>query len=561
MLFDELYKFSDGTLTRLLSSLEDITKNIDMEYLPKRRWSTLEKKRAHFMIKDINKLLKERRIMRKHPSDIIRNEDGNPALANIKQAHGRYSRRLVQLIPDVSRFIAACSYSTDIYKDSMKAQLKDETSVVGSSKPKCPNNKMVTLAEYEGVDNSFTVDTTLDSVVDVESIVEEVVGPDEEAYLVVRQALSNAPDQGGNLQHEAIFHTRCTIAQKVCTVIIDGGKGIRVSHRTLLSLSIGSSYAEEIWCDVIPMDACHLNDLLDELHGATVFSKVDLRSGYHQIRIYEGDEWKTAFKIKEGLYEWESRLMKERFKPSGIGRFLKLFNKFEASMDWPPSTGVFVKNFSTLVAPMTEITKLRQFVWNPQAHAAFEELKKLLSSTLVLALSCFDEVFEVECDVSVVGIRAVLSQLGRPIANFSEKLNDTKRRYTTYDKEFYAIVRALDHWQHYLISKEFILHSDHEALKYIQGQHKLQPRHAKWVEYLQAFTFTIKHKSGKLNKGADALSRKYALINSLQAKVMGLELLKHDYSSDLDFEEMFSSCQNHATGKYHLYNGFLLRGQ
>nr|GEU56324.1 hypothetical protein [Tanacetum cinerariifolium] len=61
---DELYKFSDGTLTRLISSLEDITKNIDKEYLPKRTWSTLEKKRAYFMIKDINKLLKERRMMR-----------------------------------------------------------------------------------------------------------------------------------------------------------------------------------------------------------------------------------------------------------------------------------------------------------------------------------------------------------------------------------------------------------------------------------------------------------------------------------------------------------------
>ncbi|GJV91452.1 hypothetical protein Tco_1539265 [Tanacetum coccineum] len=69
---DELYKFSDGTLTRLLSLFEDITMNIDIEYLPKRRWSNLEKKRAHFMIKkrahfmikDINKLLKERRMMR-----------------------------------------------------------------------------------------------------------------------------------------------------------------------------------------------------------------------------------------------------------------------------------------------------------------------------------------------------------------------------------------------------------------------------------------------------------------------------------------------------------------
>nr|GEV19530.1 hypothetical protein [Tanacetum cinerariifolium] len=56
----ELYKFSDGTLTRLLTSLEDINKNIHMRYLPKRRWSSLEKKRSHFMIKEINKLLKER---------------------------------------------------------------------------------------------------------------------------------------------------------------------------------------------------------------------------------------------------------------------------------------------------------------------------------------------------------------------------------------------------------------------------------------------------------------------------------------------------------------------
>ncbi|GKC46844.1 hypothetical protein Tco_1064566, partial [Tanacetum coccineum] len=64
MCSDELYKFCDGTLTRLISSLKDITKNIDTQYLLKRRWSTLKKKRAYFMIKDINKLLKERRMMR-----------------------------------------------------------------------------------------------------------------------------------------------------------------------------------------------------------------------------------------------------------------------------------------------------------------------------------------------------------------------------------------------------------------------------------------------------------------------------------------------------------------
>ncbi|GKC17390.1 hypothetical protein Tco_1014172 [Tanacetum coccineum] len=72
---DKLYKFSDGTLTRLLSSLEDITKNIDMEYLPKRRWSTLEKKRVHFMIKDINKLLKERRVMRSLEKFVVKHAE------------------------------------------------------------------------------------------------------------------------------------------------------------------------------------------------------------------------------------------------------------------------------------------------------------------------------------------------------------------------------------------------------------------------------------------------------------------------------------------------------
>ena len=66
-----------------------------------------------------------------------------------------------------------------------------------------------------------------------------------------------------------------------------------------------------------------------------------------------------------------------------------------------------------------------------------------------------------------MGIGGVLTQKGKPLAFFSEKLRDSRRKYSTYDKEFYAIVRCIKYWSPYLVASEFILHSDHETLKYI----------------------------------------------------------------------------------------------
>ena len=103
---------------------------------------------------------------------------------------------------------------------------------------------------------------------------------------------------------------------------------------------------------------------------------------------------------------------------------------------------------------------------------------------------------------------------------------------------------------------KFILYSDHEALKFIQGQHKLNPRHAKWVEYLQAFHFVIHHKSGHLTKGADALSRRYLL----DSRVLGFELIKELYPKDEDFKETFEVCSRHPHGPFHIEEGFLFKG-
>ena len=106
----------------------------------------------------------------------------------------------------------------------------------------------------------------------------------------------------------------------------------------------------------------------------------------------------------------------------------------------------------------------------------------------ILGLLDFFKVFEVDCDASQVGIGGVLNQ-GHPISHFSEKLNDAKQKYSTYDKEFYALIQALRHWHHYLMSKEFVLYTDHEALKYSNSQRKLNYRHGKWVSFLQSYNF------------------------------------------------------------------------
>ena len=108
----------------------------------------------------------------------------------------------------------------------------------------------------------------------------------------------------------------------------------------------------------------------------------------------------------------------------------------------------FTRRFSFLATPITEVLKGTKFVWTPQDQKSFEELKDNLTHVTVLALPCFDKVFEVECDASRVGIGVVLIQEERPLTYFSEKLSDARWRYSTYDKEFFAIIRALEHWTH-----------------------------------------------------------------------------------------------------------------
>ena len=141
-------------------------------------------------------------------------------------------------------------------------------------------------------------------------------------------------------------------------------------------------------------------------------------------------------------------------------------------MVWLVFTKMFIKNFSVVCNVMTETMRgdKKEFKWTHGADKSFETLKQKVVELLVLAFPNFNKVFQVECDVSGNAIGVVLCQEGKPVAFFSEKLNDAKRKYFVYDQEFYAIVQALKKWRHYLIRKEFVFYIDHKALQYLGSQ-------------------------------------------------------------------------------------------
>ena len=164
-----------------------------------------------------------------------------------------------------------------------------------------------------------------------------------------------------------------------------------------------------------------------------------------------------------------------------------------------------------------------------EAERSFQLLKKKVSEKPMLVQPNFNKPFQVRCDASGKTIGAVLSQDDRPIAYFSENLNGEKHKYSSYDQEFYAIVQALKKWRHYLMSGEFVLYTNNHALQYIMQQPKLNKKHAKLVEYLQSFTFVLKHISGQDNKVVDALNRRNLVVQEGKIQVLGFEFMKELY--------------------------------
>jgi hypothetical protein len=167
----------------------------------------------------------------------------------------------------------------------------------------------------------------------------------------------------------------------------------------------------------------------------------------------------------------------------------------------------FIRDYGKIAKPLTELTKKDNFKWGIEAQQAFDMLKKKLTTAPVLALPDFTQAFVIECDASGGGVGAILMQNKKPIAYFSKALGVKNLAKSAYEKELMAVVLSIQHWRPYLLGRKFTVSTDQKSLKQLLQQKIVTADQQNWVAKLLGNDFDIVYKQGKLNRGADALSR------------------------------------------------------
>ncbi|KAF8748827.1 hypothetical protein RHS01_10503 [Rhizoctonia solani] len=244
------------------------------------------------------------------------------------------------------------------------------------------------------------------------------------------------------------------------------------------------------------------DDLMAQLRGAKVFTKLDLRWGYNNVRVKEGNKWKTAFRTKYSLYkslddathtqhvhEVLRRLMDNQLfcKASkctfhvtsveylGIIVSDKGFSldklKIQAVQEWPTPTKVkevqlflgfanflrrFVANFSHMARPLHNLVKKDvPWKWDTKEQGAFQGLKDAITNAPVLCHADPTRPYFLETDASGAALGSILSQRqedGRlhPLGFLSKSFKGAEQNYDTHDKELLAIIRSFEHWRIFL---------------------------------------------------------------------------------------------------------------
>ncbi|GJX59934.1 putative reverse transcriptase domain-containing protein [Tanacetum coccineum] len=237
-----------------------------------------------------------------------------------------------------------------------------------------------------------------------------------------------------------------------------------------------------------------IDDLFDKLQGSRVYSKIDMRSGYHQLRVREEDIPKTAFRTHYGHYEFQ-------VMPFGLTN----------------APAVFTDLMNRVCKPYLDkfvIVFIDDILIYSKSRKEHEEHLKLILRLLkkeefapILALPKGSENFVVYCDASHKGLGALLMQKEKVIAYASRQLKVYKKNYTAHDLELGAVVFALKMWRHYLYNTKCVVFTDHKSLKHILDQKELNMSQRRWLELLSDYDYEIRYHLGKANVVTDALSR------------------------------------------------------
>ncbi|GJZ27288.1 retrotransposon-related protein [Tanacetum coccineum] len=249
-----------------------------------------------------------------------------------------------------------------------------------------------------------------------------------------------------------------------------------------------------------------IEELLDELHRAKVFSKLDLRSGYHQIRMNPDDIHKTAFKTHEGHYEFLVMPFGLTNAPSTFQSLMNtVFKPFLRKFVLPVKRSIW-GHIITEKGVSTDPTKIQAMESCPIPQTV-KQLRGFLGLTRYYKKFIKNYAWIMETDASGIGIGAVLQHEGHLIAYLSKTLAPKHQALSTYEKEFLAALMALDKWRGYLLDIHFKIKTDHFSLKYLLNQRLTTPFQTKWLPKLLGFDYEISYNKGTENIVADALSR------------------------------------------------------
>ncbi|GJW56490.1 putative reverse transcriptase domain-containing protein [Tanacetum coccineum] len=245
----------------------------------------------------------------------------------------------------------------------------------------------------------------------------------------------------------------------------DGSFRMCIDYRELNKLTVKNRY---------PLPG--IDDLFDQLQGLQFFSKIDLRSGYHQLRVHEDDIPKTAFRTRYGHFEFTvmpfdsenaCRTLKHVINGKGISMWTLV--KIECCLRFgKPLELCPVRSFLGLELDITEGIDILNF-------------EDKLCNAPVLALPDGPE-------------------------DFVLKIHE--ENYTTHDFKLGAVVFALKIWRHYLYGTKSVIYMDHKSLQHIFSQKELNMRQRRWIKLFNDYDCEIRYHPGKANMVADALSRK-----------------------------------------------------